>query len=365
MSLNKLSAPEQLVTGLTAAGSSQADALQLAGRNSLQEITTVAASTGVLLPAITQLPATVMIINQGDNDLSVYPQSGGTVDNGSADDPATLAAGDVATFTASSLTNWYTASTTGGGSGSGTVTSVTFTGDGTVLSSTPSSAVTTTGTLTAALATAAKNTVIAGPASGANAALAARALVAADIPSGTPVLVYGLTTSVTVDGTAAGTTTLLGSASPRGSQTLAAGVLNTLGKTLVIDFAGYGSTASSTPGTLYLLFKLGGNIVALCPGGLATSKSNQAFWGRIVTTVKSTGASGTIDTFGPVHQISSAGIFSTTTPMILNASAVPSQVPQTPQTVDLTGTLAMDFAADFTGASGNSVTLTQFNASIY
>ncbi len=42
----------------------------------------------------------------------------------------------------------------------GTVTSVTFTGDGTVLSSTPSSAVTTTGTLTAALANAAAGTVL-------------------------------------------------------------------------------------------------------------------------------------------------------------------------------------------------------------
>lgn len=42
----------------------------------------------------------------------------------------------------------------------GTVTSVTFTGDGTVLSSTPSSAVTTSGTLTAALANAAAKTVL-------------------------------------------------------------------------------------------------------------------------------------------------------------------------------------------------------------
>lgn len=48
----------------------------------------------------------------------------------------------------------------GGGGGSGTVTSVTFTGDGTVLSATPSSAVTTTGTLTAALATQTANTVL-------------------------------------------------------------------------------------------------------------------------------------------------------------------------------------------------------------
>jgi hypothetical protein len=44
--------------------------------------------------------------------------------------------------------------------GSGTVTSVTFTGDGTVLSSTPSTAVTTTGTVTAALANAGPGTLL-------------------------------------------------------------------------------------------------------------------------------------------------------------------------------------------------------------
>jgi hypothetical protein len=45
-------------------------------------------------------------------------------------------------------------------SGTGTVTNVTFTGDGTILSSTPSSAVTTSGTLTAALANAGPGTVL-------------------------------------------------------------------------------------------------------------------------------------------------------------------------------------------------------------
>ncbi len=52
----------------------------------------------------------------------------------------------------------------------GTVTSVTFTGDGTVLSSTPSSAVTTTGTVTAALKTQTASTALMGPAYGASAA---------------------------------------------------------------------------------------------------------------------------------------------------------------------------------------------------
>lgn len=64
---------------------------------------------------------------------------------------------------------------------SGGVTSVTFTGDGTVLSSTPSSAVTTTGTLTAAIKNQNANLVLAGPTSGGAAAPTFRALVAADV----------------------------------------------------------------------------------------------------------------------------------------------------------------------------------------
>jgi hypothetical protein len=69
---------------------------------------------------------------------------------------------------------------TPGGTG---VTSVTFTGDGTVLRSTPSTAVTTTGTLTATLNTQTANFVLAGPTSAGPSAPTFRALVASDIPS--------------------------------------------------------------------------------------------------------------------------------------------------------------------------------------
>src|SRR5579864_8085621 len=65
----------------------------------------------------------------------------------------------------------------------GTVTSVTFTGDGTVLSSTPSAPVTLTGTVTATLNTQSANRVLAGPASGPAAAPTFRALVSADLPA--------------------------------------------------------------------------------------------------------------------------------------------------------------------------------------
>ncbi len=65
--------------------------------------------------------------------------------------------------------------------GVGTVTSVTFTGDGTVLSSTPSSAVTTSGTLTATIKNQNAGTFLAGPTSGSAAAPTFRALQAPTI----------------------------------------------------------------------------------------------------------------------------------------------------------------------------------------
>ena len=90
--------------------------------------------------------------------------------------------GQVLTVNADGSLGW--AAGGGGGGGTGTVTSVSFTGDGTVLSSTPSTAVTASGTVTAALATQAKNIVLAGPVSGATSvAPTFRALVSADMPS--------------------------------------------------------------------------------------------------------------------------------------------------------------------------------------
>jgi hypothetical protein len=68
--------------------------------------------------------------------------------------------------------------------GSGSVTSVTFTGDGTILSSTPSAPVTTTGTLLATLKTQPAGTIFAGPATGGPALPTFRAIVASDLPAG-------------------------------------------------------------------------------------------------------------------------------------------------------------------------------------
>lgn len=67
--------------------------------------------------------------------------------------------------------------------GLGTVSSVTFTGDGTVFSTTPSSAVTSTGTLAPTLLTQSANKIFGGPTSGSAANPTFRSLVAADIPA--------------------------------------------------------------------------------------------------------------------------------------------------------------------------------------
>lgn len=70
------------------------------------------------------------------------------------------------------------------GAGGGTVTSVAFVGDGTILSATPSTPVTTSGNITATLLPQSANTVLAGPVTGVAANPTFRLLVAADIPAG-------------------------------------------------------------------------------------------------------------------------------------------------------------------------------------
>lgn len=69
--------------------------------------------------------------------------------------------------------------------GTGTVTSVTFTGDGVVDSATPSTAVTSSGTVTATIINQAKNTFLAGPTSGSNAAPTFRSFASADMTAPT------------------------------------------------------------------------------------------------------------------------------------------------------------------------------------
>lgn len=102
-------------------------------------------------------------------------QIGYYASNGSGLSPATIGSG--LSLSAGTLTATAT----------GTVTSVAFTGDGTVLSATPSAAVTTSGTVAASLKTQIANTILAGPTSAGPSAPTFRGLVSSDIPVATAV----------------------------------------------------------------------------------------------------------------------------------------------------------------------------------
>jgi hypothetical protein len=91
------------VTGLTAAGSSNTNALQLSA--AINNVTTTAASTGVKLPP-TEVGGSIVVANLGANALLVYPAelsqiNALTVTTGGF----SVAAGKVAVFTGVSGTN--------------------------------------------------------------------------------------------------------------------------------------------------------------------------------------------------------------------------------------------------------------------
>ena len=66
---------------LTAAGSSATDALALSAVHN--RVSTTAASTGVKLPTA-EAGAIVTVANDGANTLTVYPQTGATIDGGAS-----------------------------------------------------------------------------------------------------------------------------------------------------------------------------------------------------------------------------------------------------------------------------------------
>lgn len=91
-----------VATGLTAAGSTQTGALGLS--NSVNVVSTVAASTGVRLPTVAgdvhvvQSGDVVTVFNRGANALSVYPPVGGTIDSLATNAAFSVAAGKAARF---------------------------------------------------------------------------------------------------------------------------------------------------------------------------------------------------------------------------------------------------------------------------
>jgi len=93
------------------------------------------------------------------------------------------------------------------GSGTGTVTSVSFTGDGTIFTASADTPVTTSGTLTpASLIAQTANTVLAGPTTGSAAAPTFRSLADSDLPT-TGLAVNSCTSVITVDSPVSGAVT--------------------------------------------------------------------------------------------------------------------------------------------------------------
>lgn len=92
------------VTGLTAAGSTNADALQLSAVNN--RVTTTAAGTGVRLPPL-EVGAMVTVMNSGANALLVYPGTGNQINALTATTQGfSVAAGGRAAFIAFAPTVW-------------------------------------------------------------------------------------------------------------------------------------------------------------------------------------------------------------------------------------------------------------------
>jgi hypothetical protein len=113
-------------TGLTAAGNSQTTAFLL-DNGVYHEFTTVGSGQGCVLPVPVELPREITISNNGGHALLVYPQVGGTIDNGSANAAVSVAAGSSVTYWPTSFTNWQsrvTGGSGGGGGGTGTITEV-------------------------------------------------------------------------------------------------------------------------------------------------------------------------------------------------------------------------------------------------
>ena len=233
-------------------------------------------------------------------------------------------------------------------SGLGTVTSVTFTGDGTVLSATPSSAVTTSGTVAGSLATQTANLVLAGPTSGSAAAPTFRAIGTTDLPSTLPNRIYQQITNVTI-ATTSGASSLVNTTGAVGSVSLGTGALNVVGRSLRIRGGGYLST-TATQGTLYFTVKLGSGIVATGSGVATTAASltTQPISIDVTVTVKATGASGKLDSIGA--WFTPNGVNNAIVCYVGNGTATGAIV-TTQTTIDLTAAYTLDLQAVFSNAN--------------
>jgi hypothetical protein len=94
------------VTGLTAAGSTQGTALAL-DYTTYQRVSTVAASTGVRLPAAVA-GARIVVFNMGANALAVYPSTGENINALAANAALSITAAKGAEFVCCATGSWCT-----------------------------------------------------------------------------------------------------------------------------------------------------------------------------------------------------------------------------------------------------------------
>ncbi len=95
---------KSIATGISAAGTTQGTATALT--KSFNEVTAVSASQGVVLPS-PEAGEIVMIANQGANALNVYPASGHSINNLSANTAQSLATDTRRIFFAVTSSKWY------------------------------------------------------------------------------------------------------------------------------------------------------------------------------------------------------------------------------------------------------------------
>lgn len=93
-----------VTNSVTATGSSQTDAYALGSSNTV--FTTVAASTGAILPAASSPGDRVFVANLGANTLSVYPPTGGAINNIAANGAFSVATLKSASFMSRDGTSW-------------------------------------------------------------------------------------------------------------------------------------------------------------------------------------------------------------------------------------------------------------------
>lgn len=96
-------------TSLTAAGNSQGTALAIPSGQDLSIFTTVAASTGCILPSAgVSTSEEYVVANHGANPLSVYPPVGGKMGTAATNTAYSLAAGKTGYFVSVGPLQWTT-----------------------------------------------------------------------------------------------------------------------------------------------------------------------------------------------------------------------------------------------------------------